>query len=124
MRGGNLYAPEPMSADEEPPWMRHIHGATQRLAAKDLATDVNGDRRLNAAGFQTLADLAVVMMKAASTGTRAERALSLTCRALLSLQAAVAAELAGEPSDPQALSTAKQALSGALREAGEVEGDG
>lgn len=96
--------------------MQHVYDAAGRAASRGLGSDADGERGLNADGMQVLADLATVMMMQASQGSQSERVLSGTCRALLSAQAAVIAEMSGESADPH-LALAMQALAGALREA-------
>lgn len=96
--------------------LQHVYDAAERVAALGLGSNADGQRGLSTDGFQALGDLATVMMMQASQGTQAERVLSGTCRALLSAQAAVLAEMSGEATEPH-LATAMQALADALREA-------
>src|SRR5690606_25296645 len=94
-----------MSAEAGLQALQHVYDAADRLAGRGLGVGMSptpggSQAGVNADGFQTLGDLAAVLMAQTSTGTRAERLLSTTCRALLSAQAAVSAEMADEPTGP------------------------
>lgn len=103
--------------------MHSTYEAAQRLADLGLASNEDGNRGVNADGFNTFGDLATVLMMQGSQGSLAERVMSTTCRALLSTLAAVAAEAAGQPGQvaPQLqaaqreLGTATKLIEGAAR---------
>lgn len=75
--------------------LNEVYEAAARLAQQGLANDADGNRGVNAEGFQAIGDLAAVLMLQGQNGSHAEQVLSVACRAVLSALSAVAAEGAG-----------------------------